>query len=116
MRKSARGLRMNAAPSVIVSSTRCTAGRTCSGVVRAPGGELLGGADQVEQVGAFDVVELQGAGDGFEDVLGDAADVAAFELRVVLDADPGEHRHLLAAQPGDAAAAAVGAQAGLLAA
>ena len=41
-------------------------------------------------------------------------DVAAFELGVVLDADPGQHRHLLAAQPGHASPAAVGAQAGLL--
>ena len=65
-------------------------------------------------MGAFDVVELQGTGDGFEDVFGDAADVAALELRVVLDADPGEHRHLFAAQPGHPPPASVGAQAGLL--
>ena len=49
------------------------------------------GADEVEQVGAFGFVELQRARDAFEDVLGDAAGVAAFEAGVVLDADPGEH-------------------------
>ena len=88
---------MNAAPSVIVSRTRCTAGRTCIGCRPRPVGELFGGAGQVEQMGPFDLVELQGAGDGFEDVLGDTFDVAAFELGVVLDADPGEHRHFFTA-------------------
>jgi len=60
-------------------------------------GQLLGGAHEVEQVGAFDVVELQGACDGVEDVFGDAADVAPLELRVVLGADPGDHGDLFAA-------------------
>ena len=54
-------------------------------------------ADQVEQVGTFRLVELQGAGDAFEDVVGHAVCVAALEPRVVLDADPGEHRDFLAA-------------------
>ena len=83
----------------MVSRTRCTLGRTCCGVGRARrGGSLLGGPDEVEEVGPFDLVELQGTGDGVEDVLGDAADVAALEPDVVLGADPGEQRHLLAAQ------------------
>ena len=49
-------------------------------------------------MGAFGLVELQGADDAFEDVFGHAAGVAAFEAGVVLDADPGEHRDLFAAQ------------------
>jgi hypothetical protein len=60
---------------------------------------LLRGVDQVEQVGPLDIVEMQRVGDGVEDVVGDAANGAAFELRVVLDADPGEHRHFLAPDP-----------------
>ena len=51
-------------------------------------------------MGAFGVVELQGAGDGVEDGRGDAGERAAFELGVVLDADPGQGRDLTAAQPG----------------
>ena len=58
-------------------------------------------AGQVEQVGALDVVELQGPGDGVEDALGGSADVAALETGVVVEADPGELGDLLAAQPGD---------------
>jgi hypothetical protein len=64
-------------------------------------------------VGPFDVIELQRPGDSLEDVLGYAADVAALELCVVLDADPCQHRHLLAAQAGDATPATVGRQADL---
>jgi hypothetical protein len=37
-------------------------GRAASGLCRRRGG--VGGADQVEHVGAFGVVKLQGAGDG----------------------------------------------------
>lgn len=40
-------------------------------------------------MGAFGVVELQRAGDGFEDGRGDAGKAAAFQLGVVLDADIG---------------------------
>ena len=64
-------------------------------------------------MGSFDVVELQRASDGVEDVVGHAADGAAFELDVVLGADPGEHRHLLAAEACDAASSG-GAQPGLV--
>ena len=72
-----------------------------------------GAANEVEQVVAFGLVELQRPRDRFEDVLGDAADVAAFEARVVLDADPGERGDLLAAQAGDAPVARVDGQSGL---
>ena len=64
----------------------------------------VGGAGEVDEVVAFGVVELQGAGDGVEDLVGDAGDGAAFELGVVLDAQPGER--------GDLARAAARAPAG----
>ena len=48
---------------------------------------------------AFGVVQLQRADERLEHRLGDAAEVAALEARVVVDADAGEHRDLLAAQP-----------------
>ena len=65
-------------------------------------------------MGAFGFVELQGAGDAFEHVVGDTVGVAALESRVVLDADPGEHRDLFAAQAFDAPVRAVDGEAGLL--
>ena len=61
------------------------------------------------------LVELQRPGQRLEDGLGDTAGVAALEPGVVVDADTGEQRDLLAAQAGDApGAAAVGGQPGLL--
>ena len=63
---------------------------------------------------AFGLVELQGVHEPVEDAVGDAADAAALETGVVLDADPGEQRDLLAAQPGHAAVGAVDGQAGLV--
>jgi hypothetical protein len=62
----------------------------------------------------LDLVELEGAGDPLEHIFGDAPDLAAFELRVVLDADVGEERHLLASQPGDPSPATVGVEPGPL--
>jgi len=70
--------------------------------------------EEIEEVGPFGLVELQGARYSFEDVLGDAAGVAPFETRVVLDADGRQHRDLLAAQAGYAPPCAVGGQACLL--
>jgi hypothetical protein len=49
-------------------------------------------------VGSFGFVELQSAGDAFEDVVGHAVGVAPLESGVVLDADPGEHRCLFPPQ------------------
>ncbi len=54
-------------------------------------------------MGAFGVVEEQGAGDGVQDRVGGAAGVAAFQPRVLRDADPGKQRDLLAAQARDPA-------------
>ena len=62
---------------------------------------------------AFGVVQLQRPGDALEDGVGGAGEVAAFHPDVVVDADPGEHRHLLPAQPCHPAVAAIGGQAGL---
>ena len=63
---------------------------------------------EVEQVGPFGVVELQGAGDGVQHRGGDARDRAAFEFGVVLHADSGEGGDLAAAQPGHSPGADVG--------
>jgi len=48
------------------------------------------------------VVELEGAGERFENGLGGAAQIAALEPRVVVDRDASEQRGLLAAQPRNA--------------
>jgi hypothetical protein len=72
------------------------------------GWALVGGADEVEHVGAFCVIELQGSGDAFEHLLRRPGRVAALQAGVVLDADPREHRHLFAAKPLHAAVAPVG--------
>src|SRR6516162_4205366 len=73
-----------------------------------------GGAGQVVQVVAFGLGELKSAGKSVQHALGDAGQVAAFELVVVVDAHPSQQGHLLAAQPGDPPAAAVHRQARLL--
>ena len=104
-----------AGASVIASRMRCTLGRTrwaagpAAGARRRPGG-----AGEVEQVRALGLVELQAARERFEHAFGDAAQVAALHLGVVVDADAGEHRRLFAAQAGDAAGVAEDGQAGLL--
>ena len=63
---------------------------------------------------ALNLVEVQGAGDAVEYLVGDTADVAAFEPGVVLDRDTGQLCYLVAAQPGHPAPTAVAGQAGLL--
>ena len=62
----------------------------------------------------FRLVELQGAGESFQHAVGDAAEVAAFEAGVVVDAHPGEQGDFLAAQAGDPAGTAVDRQPRLL--
>ena len=78
-------------------------------------GALVGGPNQVVEVGVFGLVELQGAADAVEDRLGDAGRVAAFEAHVVLGAHPGEQGDLFTAKALDAAAAAEVGQARLAA-
>ena len=63
----------------------------------------VGLVGEAQQVGAFGVVELQGAGDRVEDAGGDPGEGAAFELGVVLHAHAGQRGDLAAPQPGDAA-------------
>jgi hypothetical protein len=60
------------------------------------------------------LVQLQGAGDAVEHALGDASQVASLQPGVVIDADTGQERDLLPAQPGDAAVPAERRQAHLL--
>src|SRR5207247_7342944 len=77
------------------------------------GGYRVGGPHEIEQMGSFGFVELQCTRDAFEHVFGHACGVAALEACVVLDADAGEHRRLLAAEPFHTPVAAVGGEAGL---
>jgi hypothetical protein len=67
---------------------------------RADGGPAggVGGAGQIEQVGPFGLVELQSPRQRVEDTLGYALEVAAFQARVVVDADAGHQGDFLAAQ------------------
>jgi hypothetical protein len=76
------------------------------GLAPAPGcGGGLGAAGKVEEVGAFGVVELECAGQRFEHAVGGAADVSAFESRVVGDAYAGQDGDLLTAQSRNTATA-----------
>ena len=89
------GSRTNATPSVIASSAHRRLSREAAllGVRRrgaSRGRDAVGGAGEVEQVGAFGLVELQGPGQGVEDAGGGAGDLAALEAGVVLDAETGE--------------------------
>lgn len=70
--------------------------------------------DEIEQMGPLGLVELQRPADGVKDLVRDPARVAAFEPRVVLDADVGKEGDLLAAQAGHPPFATVHRQAGSL--
>jgi len=54
---------------------------------------------------AFGFIELERAGDGVQDFVCYSGGLASFQAGVVLDADPGEHRHFLMAQALDPALA-----------
>jgi len=56
----------------------------------------VGRVGEVEQVRTFGLVELERTGEGFEDRLGDAGEVPAFEACVVVGADAGQQCDLLA--------------------
>ena len=100
-------LRTNAMPPVIASSAQlqARARRRLACRARAAGapgrGDAVGGAGEVEQVRALRVIQLQRPRHRVEHGRGCAGDRAALELGVVLDADPGEHRDLGAAQARD---------------
>ena len=65
-------------------------------------------------MGAFGLIELEGAGEAFDDAVRDTTGVPALEAGVVVDADPGEQRDLLPAEARDPAVTPVVGQAGLL--
>jgi len=58
------------------------------------------GVHEVEQVRAFDVIELERPRERVEYVVGDAADAAALDARVVLDRDAGEEATSSRRRPG----------------
>ena len=92
------------------STMRCTTtGRICCGLARRPRlvAKRSGGAGEVEQVGALGIVELKRVGEHFEHAVRDACGVAALQALVVLDADPSQRGHLLAAQARHPATAVV---------
>ncbi|GGX59944.1 hypothetical protein GCM10010358_13060 [Streptomyces minutiscleroticus] len=64
--------------------------------------------------GAFGRIEPQGSGDGVQHAVGDVEVAAALQADVVVVADAGEPRDLLAAQPRDAADARLREQPRLL--
>jgi hypothetical protein len=72
------------------------------------------GIGEVEEVGALGLVEPECACEGFQHGLRNAGEVAVFEARVVVRADPGEQGDLVAAESGDAAVGAEERQTGLL--
>jgi transcriptional regulator with XRE-family HTH domain len=80
---------------------------------RSPDPDRRRGSSEVEQVGALGVVELKGVGEHFEHAVGDAGCVPAIQAPVVVDADAGQRRHLLAPQSRHLTPA-VAAQASLL--
>ncbi|GHA75662.1 hypothetical protein GCM10010345_92320 [Streptomyces canarius] len=88
--------------------------KRATGAFGTAGGASGDGAGQVVEVGAFGLVQMQGARDRVEDFFGGSGEVAALQADVVVDADAGEHRDFLAAQPGHAPVAAVGGQPRLL--
>ena len=65
-------------------------------------------------MGALGVVELQRVRDGVEHAVRNTLEVAAFELHVVVDAEPREHRGFFPAQPRHATVPAEGRQSCLL--
>ena len=62
-----------------------------------------GAVDHAEQVGGAGVVESQRPGQGLDDLAGGVAVPALLQAQVVVGADAGEHRQLLAPQSGGAA-------------
>lgn len=69
------------------------------------GARAVSCVSQVEQVGPFGVIELQGPGDRIENGGRDAAEGSAFQLGVVLNAYSGKCSNLTAAQAGHATGA-----------
>jgi hypothetical protein len=94
-----------------LSQRRSDGRRGAPPAASAPRARLPG---EGEEVFAFGLVQLQRRGQGLEHALGGAGQAAALHAHVVVHRDPGEHRHLLAAQPLDPAVAPVRRKARLL--
>jgi aryl-alcohol dehydrogenase-like predicted oxidoreductase len=73
-----------------------------------------GGAGQIEQVLPLGLAELQGPAERVEHALGHPGEIAALQLRVVLDADSGQVGDLAAAQARHTAVTAIDRHPGLL--
>jgi hypothetical protein len=92
---SARGLAARTSPRPFVDERRnlghqfeearhARADLLCRRLTAGAGGRA-GGTGQISQVGLFGLVEVHGPSESVQDALGDAREVAAFELGVVLD-------------------------------
>jgi hypothetical protein len=82
----------------------------CPGFAGPPAGShyrasSVGGLGEVEQVGSFGLVELEGSSDRVEDGGGGAGEGTTFQFGVVLDAHAGECGDLAATQAGNATVA-----------
>ena len=95
---------MTIAGLVIASRVHWRAGRVSTASRRASGAHqgrgAGGGVGEVEQVGSFGVVELQGPGDRVQHLGQHHGQGAAFELGAVLDAHAGQGGDLDPAHPG----------------
>ena len=113
---SCRALRIQAGASVMASRICCMPVGQPAGLGPAlPGRAGLRRPGQVVQMGPLGLVQLQRVGDAVQDRIRRAGQVAALHPHVVVDADPGQQRDLLATQPlHPAVAAAVRRQAGLV--
>jgi hypothetical protein len=76
--------------------------RSCPSTLWGNESRRPGCAREVEEVGAFGVVESQRVGECVEDLIGGAGGVAAFQAFVVLDAHAREGGDLFASQAGHA--------------
>ena len=95
---------------------RCTPGRTpdCAGRRRTRPGVVFAVRARSSRWACSVSSSCSARATASSTLLGDAAEVAALEAGVVLDADPGQHRDLAAAQPGHPAVGALGGQPGPL--
>jgi hypothetical protein len=103
--RSIRPLRTIAGPAVIASSVHCRAVRSAQRLLLRRCGRssaLVPSAAEARwnRWASFGVVKLQGSGNRVENGGRHPGQRAAFQLGVVLDADPSECGDLTAAQPG----------------
>ena len=101
---------INAGAPATRSSTRSNSGR-----IRPPGvfARGRGQAREALEVLALGLVETENAGECGQDLFGGLGRAPLFQADVVVDADAGQVRHFLAAQPLDSAATVGGYPDGL---